>query len=106
MTNQRSYSPGDMVKNLLNQWGIVLSKEQYTKIRPLVREGRKPGRYFAPGCCSNPDYIIQIPVFFEDNTHDVMKAMNLKTSVEIPPQIKSRLEELIDEHTQKKGDML
>ena len=99
MANQRSHSPGDMVKNLSNQWGIVLSKEQYATIRTLIKEGRKPGRHFAPGCCHNPDYIIQIPVFFEDDTYDVMKAMNLRKSTEIPHGKRSLLERLLAGHT-------
>ena len=99
MANQRSHAPGDMVKNLSNQWGLVLSKAQYSTIKALVKEGRKPGRHFAPGCCHNPDYIIQIPVLFEDDTYDVMKAMNLKRPADIPPEKRSRLEELLHRHT-------
>lgn len=99
MANQRSYSPGDMVKNLLNQWGMVLSKEQFAKIRKLVKEGCKPGRHFAPGCCSNPDYIIQIPALFEDDTYDIMKAMNLKKPAEIPHEKRIQLQELLQGYT-------
>jgi hypothetical protein len=99
MANHQSYPPGEMVKNLLNQWGIVLSKEQFSKIKRLVKEGRKPGRHFAPGCCSNPDYIIQIPVLFEDDTYDIMKAMNLKKPAENPHEKRTQLQELLHGYT-------
>ena len=99
MANRKSHAPGDMIKTFSNQWGIVLSREQYKKIMPHVKEGRRPGRHFAPGCCHNPDYIIQIPVLFEDDTYDVMKAMNLKRPADIPAEKKTRLDEILQRHT-------
>ncbi len=99
MANPRFHSPGDVVKDISGQWGIVLSNEQFAAIRSLVKEGLRPGRYFAPGCCRHPDYIIQIPVFFENDTYDVMKAMNLKKPVDVPPEKRTLLEELLSKHT-------
>lgn len=74
----KGFEPGEMVADLAGHAGIVLSPAELDGAKTRLKEGRRPGRYFAPGCCPIPDYVIQVPVLFEDGTYDVMRAMNLK----------------------------
>ncbi len=78
MERKKAYEPGDMVATFTGQAGMVVSEELYPKVRENLKEKRRPGYYFAPGCCQHPDYVIQVPVLFEDGTYDVMRAMNIK----------------------------
>jgi hypothetical protein len=78
METKRLYNPGERVRDFLGQCGRVLSPEEYQNVKSRSPEGRRPGSFFAPGCCPKPDYLIQVPVLFEDGTYDVMKAMNLR----------------------------
>lgn len=78
MERKRLYEPGEPVSTLSGEVGLVLSEEDLKQVRSLFREGNRPGRFFAPGCCQKPDYVTQVPVFFEDRTYDVMRAMNLR----------------------------
>jgi hypothetical protein len=75
---KRIFNPGEGVMDLQGQRGLVLSPEDYRKVKPRYPEGRRPGSFFAPGCCPKPDYLTQVPVLFEDGAYDVMKAMNLR----------------------------
>jgi hypothetical protein len=75
---KRLFKAGDLVESFAGQIGLVLSLEEFDQVKTRFREGRRPGHYFAPGCCANPDYVTQVPVFFEDGTYDVMKAMNIR----------------------------
>lgn len=84
MEKKKTFHPGDGVTTFTGQAGVVISSEVLARVREHFREGKKPGRFFAPGCCHNPDYIIQIPVFFEDGTFDVMRAMNIRRAGELP----------------------
>jgi len=88
---KRLFEPGDPVSSFTGNIGFVLSEEQLRQVREMFREGNRPGRFFAPGCCQNPDYITQVPVFFEDRTYDVMRAMNLRKRSDLPEE---RLREL------------
>jgi hypothetical protein len=92
---KRLFEPGDGVNDPFGQAGLVLSLEVFEKVKSLYPEGKRPGRFFAPGCCSNPDFITQIPVIFEDGTYDVMRAMNLKRSPDLEPEKKEQLEQMI-----------
>ncbi len=94
---KRAFNPGDTVTTFTGQAGVVISQDVLAGARDRLKEGRRPGYYFAPGCCHHPDYIIQIPVIFEDGTYDVMRAMNLKRTPDISGEITSRLEGLIEE---------
>jgi hypothetical protein len=78
MERKRLFEPGDTVMTFGGEIGIVISKEMLEKVASRFKQGRRPGHFFSPGCCYNPDYITQIPVFFEDGTFDVMRSMNLK----------------------------
>ena len=78
MERKKAFEPGDMVTSFTGQAGMVISEELYPKVREGLKEKRRPGYYFAPGCCQHPDYVIQVPVLFEDGTYDVMRAMNIK----------------------------
>jgi hypothetical protein len=75
---RRLYEPGDRVTDMAGVGGRVLSAEELTQARANQPEGKRPGHYFAPGCCARPDYVTQIPVLFEDGTYDIMRAMNIR----------------------------
>ena len=66
------------MESFAGQIGLVLSFEEFEQAKARFREGRRPGHYFAPGCCANPDYLTQVPVLFEDGIYDVMKSMNIR----------------------------
>jgi hypothetical protein len=89
------FEPGEMVLDLAGLAGRVLSLETFEKVKPLFPEGKRPGRFFAPGCCPNPDFVTQIPVLFEDGTYDVMRAMNLRRKPDLEQEKRRRLEEMI-----------
>lgn len=92
MEKRRLYEPGDMVSALTGEVGMVISPEMLAEIRDRFKEGRRPGRFFAPGCCSHPDYISQIPVLFQDGTFDVMRAMGIKRRLEGSQEEKRKIE--------------
>ena len=96
-TKKRLFEPGDKVSTFTGQMGIVISKEIYSNLRKRLKEGKRPGHYFAPGCCQNPDYVIQVPVLFEDATWDVMRAMNIKRAPNLPEEKISHIQSIIDE---------
>ena len=78
MEKKTLFEPGDLVKSFTGQHGLVISTETLNKIRDTVKQGRRPGHFFAAGCPDNIDYLLQVPVFFEDGTYDIMKPMNIK----------------------------
>jgi len=92
---KRLFEPGDMVSTFTGQVGMVISTEALALVRTRFKEGRRPGYYFAQGCCQNPDYLTQIPVFFEDGTFDVMRSMNLKKRADLPKKTKSKIKEMM-----------
>ena len=73
---RRLFEPGDLVSSFTGDLGVVLSEETLKQVPTLFKEGNRPGRFFAPGCCHNPDYVTQVPVLFEDGTYDVMRAIS------------------------------
>ena len=95
MEKKKLFEPGDMVTTFTGQAGIVISAESLAKAKALFKEGRRPGHYFAPGCCHNPDFVTQVPVLFEDGTFDVMRSVNIKKKSDLPEQKKSELENLL-----------
>ena len=97
MERKRTFKPGDMVATFTGQAGMVISEEVYAKIRGLIEQGKRPGHYFAPGCCQHPDYITQIPVLFEDGKYDVMRPMNIRKALALPVDKKVRIQGIIDE---------
>jgi len=96
MEKKTLFEPGDLVKNFTGQYGLVISTETLDKIRDKVKQGRRPGHFFAAGCPENIDYLLQMPVFFEDGTYDIMKPMNLKKTEEGIEEKRSKLEEMLE----------
>jgi hypothetical protein len=87
---KRLFNPGDEVMDFQGQCGRVLSPAEFQKVKSRHLEGRRPGSFFAPGCCSKPDYLTQVPVLFEDGTYDVMKAVNLRKHPDLVGEKKGR----------------
>jgi hypothetical protein len=99
MGRKRNFKPGDMVTAFTGQVGMVVSEEEFTALKKRLEEGRRPGHYFAPGCCQRPDYVIQVPVLFEDTTWDVMRALNIKKAPHPSEEIRQRIERIKKDHT-------
>ena len=95
MKKKRLFEPGDMVSTFTGQVGMVISTEALAMVRTRFKEGRRPGYYFAQGCCQNPDYLTQIPVFFEDGTFDVMRSMNIKKRADLPEEKRLKIQEVM-----------
>lgn len=95
MEDRKLFEPGDFVVSFTGQIGLVLSLEQYGQAKSRFKEGRRPGHYFAPGCCANPEYVTQVPVFFEDGTYDVMKAMNIRKKTDVPEERKDQIRKMV-----------
>jgi hypothetical protein len=96
MERKRAFEPGDMVVSFTGQAGMVISEEAYLDIKSRLKEGRKPGHYFSPGCCQHPDYVTQVPVLFEDATWDVMRAMNIRKAPNLSGEKRSHIQGIID----------
>ena len=96
MPREKLFEPGTYVLTFTGQAGIILSDEELRKARQKIREGKRPGHYFAPGCCQNPDYVLQVPVLFEDSTFDIMRAMNIKKGVDLSEDKRARLHSLLE----------
>ena len=77
------------------QIGLVLSLEEFERVKARLREGKRPGHHFAPGCCATPDYVTQVPVLFEDGMYDVMKAMNIRKSKGIQEKTRNQIQKML-----------
>ena len=97
MERKKVFEPGDMISTFTGQVGMVISKDVYSKIMVRLKEAKRPGHYFVPGCCHHPDYIIQVPVVFEDGAYDVMRAMNIKRAQDVPAEKKEYIQSIIDD---------
>jgi hypothetical protein len=97
MTGKHLFEPGDFVLTSTGHSGLVISEKELQMIRKNYKEGNRPGRYFAPGCCQHPDYIIQIPVLFDDKTFDVMRAMNIRRTRDLSEEKQLYLKGLLTE---------
>lgn len=95
LETKRLFNPGEEVMDFQGQCGLVLSPEDYQKVKSRFPEGRRPGSFFAPGCCPRPDYLTQVPVLFEDGTYDVMKAMNLRKDRDLAGEKKKQMQEML-----------
>jgi hypothetical protein len=95
MKKKSLFEPGDLIKSFTGQHGLVISQKTLDMIRDKVKQGRRPGYFFAAGCPENIDYLLQVPVFFEDGTYDIMKPMNVKKANEGSEEKKSKLEEML-----------
>jgi len=89
------FEPGTPVVISTGQAGMVISREELRHVSSRLKEGRRPGHYFAPGCCHNPDYVTQVPVLFEDGTYDVMRAMYVRKAAALPAGKRARIESFI-----------
>ena len=90
------FKPGDFVATFTGEIGLVVSRDFYNHIKGRLSQGHRPGHYFAPGCCANPDYLLQVPVLFEDGSFDVMRSLQVKRKSDPPSDIKARLEQLAE----------
>ena len=97
MIDRRLFEPGEGVLDFQGHCGRVLSPPEYQNVKSRYPEGRRPGSFFAPGCCPRPDYLTQVPVLFEDGTYDVMKAMNLRKVPNLAGEKKTQMQEMLDQ---------
>jgi len=95
MEKRAMFEPGDLVRSFTGHFGLVISKQIFERIKETVRQGRRPGYFFAPGCCEKIDYLVQVPVFFEDGTYDIMKSMNIKAVPQDSGERRPKLEEML-----------
>ena len=96
MEKKTLFEPGDLVKSFTGQLGLVISRKTLDKIKGKVIEGRRPGHFFAAGCPESIDYLLKVPVFFEDGTYDIMKPMNIKKTEGDLEEKRSKLEEMLE----------
>ena len=94
--SKRVFMPGDYVSVATGEIGVVIDREMYDKIKGVLREGPRPGHYFAPGCCPNPDFLVQAPVLFEDGTYDVMRTLHIKKKEDAPPDKQEALRRALE----------
>ncbi len=99
MQGRRLFEPGDFVASFAGQIGLVLSFGELEEAKARFREGRRPGHYFAPGCCANPDYVTQVPVLFEDGTYDVMKAMNIRKKMDVQEEKRDQIQRMLQKRS-------
>lgn len=95
MEKKTLFEPGNVVKSFTGQYGLVISMETLGKIKGKVKQGKRPGHFFAAGCADNIDYLLQVPVFFEDGAYDIMKPVNIRKIGEDNGENKSRLENML-----------
>jgi hypothetical protein len=95
LQDKRLFEPGDLVVSFAGQIGLVMSLEEFEQAKARLREGRRPGHYFAPGCCANPDYVTQVPVLFEDGTYDVMKVMNVRKKPDVQEEKRGQMQRML-----------
>lgn len=96
MEKKTLFEPGDLVKSFTGQHGLVISQKTLDGIKNKVKQGRRPGYFFAAGCCDSVDYLLKVPVFFDDGTYDIMKPMNIKKADEGSEEKKAKLEEMLE----------
>jgi hypothetical protein len=95
MEKKALFQPGDLVRSFTGHVGLVISQQTFERIKETVSRGRRPGHFFAQGCPENIDYLVQVPVFFEDGTYDIMKSMNIKAVPQDSGERRPRLEEML-----------
>ncbi len=101
MQRRALFEPGDLVKTFTGECGLVISRATLEKMIGAIRQGRRPGYFFAQGWCENIDYLTQVPVFFEDGTYDIMKSMNIKKATQAEEDKRVKLEAMIKDFKSK-----
>jgi hypothetical protein len=101
MQRRALFEPGDLVKTFTGECGLVISRATLEKMIGAIRQGRRPGCFFAQGSCENIDYLTQVPVFFEDGTYDIMKSMNIKKAAQAEEDKRAKLETMIEDFVSK-----
>ncbi len=101
MQRRAFFAPGDLVKTFTGECGLVISRATLERMIGAIRQGRRPGYFFAQGCCENIDYLTQVPVFFEDGTYDIMKAMNIKKAAQGEVDKRVKLEAMLRDFKSK-----
>ena len=101
MQRRALFEPGDLVKTFTGECGVVISRATLERMIGAIRQGRRPGYFFAQGCCENIDYLTQVPVFFEDGTYDIMKSMNIKKAAQAEEDKRAKLETMIEDFVSK-----
>ena len=96
MADRRLFEAGDLVMSLTGEVGIVISRENLVEVSVRFEEGTRLGRFFSPGCCPNPDYITQVPVYFEDGTFNVMRSMNIKRGTDLSENKREALQKAME----------
>jgi len=97
MGAKRMFDGGETITTFTGEAGIVIPEAALSAVRAVSREKKRPGHYFALGCCQHPDYVTQVPALFEDGTFDVMRAMNIRKTPHLSEEKKAFLRELIHE---------
>lgn len=95
MEKKTLFEPGDLVRSFTGDFGLVISRQTLERIKETARPGRRPGHFFAQGCCEAIDYLVQVPVFFEDGAYDIMKSMNIKAVPQDSGERRPKLEEML-----------
>jgi len=95
MEKKALFEPGDLIKTFTGDFGLVISRKTLHKIKGNVKQGSRPGHFFAAGCPDSIDYLLKVPVFFEDGTYDIMKSMNIRKTTEDREGERSKLEEIL-----------
>ena len=95
---KKLFEPGEMVSSITGQAGMVITVSEFEEIKGMLKEKKRPGYFFAAGCCHQPDYIIQVPVLFEDGTYDVMKSVNIKKAFEISNEKRKQIQSILDKN--------
>ena len=104
MPGKRVFAPGEWVATFRGEPGRILGPEGYRAAVQCLREGKRPGRYFAPGCCADPDYISRIPVVFPDGTYDVLRSLNLRRGAQPDPAQKQEVLDILSRIGALRGD--
>lgn len=92
----KPFEAGDFVTSSSGESGLVLSPQSLAQVARRLPRARRPGHFFALGCCARPDFVTQIPVLFADGSYDVMRSTHLKKDRSPSEEIRCRLARLLE----------